>query len=191
MTEQPHIEDSDSADEGLTRIVSYLDGELDDTQMNEVEHDLINDPEMRSHADILSRTWALLDELDQVSASQQFTQETLATVASETVSDPSPTSSGRLRRIAETLARHKIVPCFLIGVIGGVAGLCISNHLSQKREATGASATTIIVLDNYELVRNADVYSVVPDVSALQQLRLPDAQPTDSAIPASKEERNE
>ena len=85
MADSPYIEHDDRDAEQLTEIVGYLDGELADTQMVEIEQKLIHDPDLRSHADILSRTWAMLDELDDVSASQTFTQETLATVASESV----------------------------------------------------------------------------------------------------------
>lgn len=176
MSEKPQIEE-EVPDEGLTRIVSYLDGELDDTQMNEVEVDLINDPDLRSHADILSRTWALLDELDEVSASEQFTKDTLATIAAETVTaDDAPADSRvRLRHFWSRLAQYKVLPCFLAGLIGGTAGLLVSSKAWEQRQATGEQAVTRIVLDNFELVRRADVYSAVPSLKELEALELPDA----------------
>ena len=177
MSEKPQIE-QEVPDEGLTRIVSYLDGELDDTQMNEVEVDLINDPDLRSHADILSRTWALLDQLDEVSASEEFTKDTLATIAAETVTaDDAPADSrARLRQFWSRLAQYKVLPCFLAGLIGGVVGLIVSGQAWEKRQATGEQAVTRIVLDNFELVRRADIYSAVPSLKELEALELPDAE---------------
>ena len=88
MEHESNSDDDCPVDERLTQIVSYLDGELDETQMNAFEQDLINDPEMRSHADILSRTWGMLDALEEVSASRQFTQQTMATITAEVVEEP-------------------------------------------------------------------------------------------------------
>lgn len=173
MSDQLYSEE-EVPDEGLTKIVSYLDGELDETQMNEVEQDLIENPDMRNDADVLSKTWALLDELDEVSADRQFTQDTLATVAADTVEDSSARSTGGFRRFKEALAVHKMIPCFLLGLLGGGIGLWISHRVWNNRQVSGASAAVRIVLEDFELVRNADVYSVVPDLERLKELQLPD-----------------
>ncbi len=173
MADRPQDNETPS-DERLTEIVSYLDGELDDTQMNEIEHDLINDPEMRSHADILSRTWALLDSLEEVSASRQFTQDTLATVASDTVDDSRPEKTGRsLERIRRALAQYHVIPYFLIGLTGGAVGLFLSDLVWQRRESSDDLSTTRVVLDNFELIKNAEQYSVVPDSEQLRSLEFP------------------
>ena len=173
MADKPQDKET-PPDERLTEIVSYLDGELDETRMNEIEHDLINDPEMRSHADILSRTWALLDSLEEVSASQKFTQDTLATVASDTIDDSGTDNVGRsLQRIRQGLTRYHAIPYFLIGLIGGAVGLFLSSYIWQRREASDELSTTRVVLDNFELIKNAEQYSVVPDSEQLRSLKLP------------------
>ena len=175
MADNPQKKDQTESDERLTQIVSYLDGELDDTQMNEIEHELINDPNMRSHADILSKTWALLDSLEDVSASRQFTQDTLATVSAETVENPDGNNAGIwLRRIRQGLARYHVLPCFLLGLLGGAIGLFVSDRAWQRRETSDELSTARVVLDNYELVKNADMYSIVPDSKQLRSLQLPE-----------------
>ena len=171
MTDQPTQENDQPVDEGLTKIVSYLDGELNETQMNEVEDSLINDPDMRSHADILSRTWALLDALEETPASQTFTEDTLKTVSMD--SKASETQSSTARNIWSALARYHVLPCFLLGLLVGVAGLNLGQKNTRRKESETSRAVNRTVLDHFELVRNADQYSVIPDVEQLRSLNLP------------------
>ncbi|APZ94348.1 anti-sigma factor family protein [Fuerstiella marisgermanici] len=174
MVENPHIEDEEILDERQTQLVSYLDGELDDTQMNAVEQSLINDPDMRSHADILSRTWSMLDALDDVSASKQFTQATLASISAESVSAESARPDANFRKFKQAMARYRIVPCFVAGLIGGAAGLFLSHAAWDRREQRGDAAINRAVLENFELLQNTDLYSIIPDVDSLRELKLPE-----------------
>lgn len=187
MAQNPQPEISEDPDEPLTEIVSYLDGELSDTQMNEVEQSLIKDPDMRSHADILSRTWALLDELEEVSASRKFTAETLATIAAETIPDDAPAAGDRLRQLRTSLGRYRVLPCLLAGIIGGVGGLLLSQRVIERRQNADEGNPTRIVLENFELLRNTEHYSIIPDVQSLQQLALPN----DPSVPAGRSEEGD
>lgn len=187
MAQNPQPEISEDPDEPLTEIVSYLDGELSDTQMNEVEQSLIKDPNMRSHADILSRTWALLDELEEVSASRKFTAETLATISAETIPDDAPAAGNRFRRLRTALGQYRVLPCLLAGIIGGVGGLLLSQRVIDRRQNADEGNTTGIVLKNFELLRNTEHYSIVPDVQSLQQLKLPN----DPSVPVGRSEEGD
>ena len=169
MPEQPENLD-EPLDEKLTELVSYLDGELDDTQMNEVEQILITDSAARSHADILSRTWALLDSLEEVSASGQFTQQTLATISADVVKDDSAPSGWRLKHLAKTLAKYRVVPCFLVGVLGTGLGLTFAGSAQEKREAE--SNVNAIALEHIDLLPSIELYDLVPNVDALKALTL-------------------
>ena len=173
MTDSPYIEHDDRDDEKLTEIVSYLDGELEDTQMVEIEQQLIQDPDLRSHADILSRTWALLDELDGVSASQKFTQDTLATVAAESVSQEETRPRNRLRSAGVFLAKYKVAPCFLAGLIGGIAGLSLSTRFIETRHTTSALSANSLLLENFDLLQRTELYLSVPDAESLEALSFP------------------
>ena len=174
MSEEPHSEDDERAEEQLTEIVSYLDGELDNAQMDEVEQQLINDPDMRSHADILSRTWALLDALEEVSADKKFTQDTLATVSAETVTEEAKRSGRTLRKLNEALVRYKVLPFFLAGILGGAVGIVMSRGAAEKRHGSEKNVTDILLKD-FELVQNYERYIVIPDVDSLKELKLPDS----------------
>ena len=173
MADSPHIEDDDLNDEKLTEIVSYLDGELDDTQMVEIEQRLIQDPDMRSHADILSRTWALLDELDEVSASQRFTQDTLATVSAESAKKDDVRPQQRWKLFALFLSKYKVLPCFLAGLIGGAGGLMISEQFIGARQKHPGHSTNNVLLENYDLLQRLDSYLSVPNADSLRALQFP------------------
>ncbi|MCP4175019.1 MAG: hypothetical protein GY758_30085 [Fuerstiella sp.] len=169
MSQQPESLDED-LDEKLTELVSYLDGELDDTQMNEIEQLLLTDSAARSHADILSRTWGLLDSLDDVSASGQFTQQTLATISAEVIKDDRTSAGRRVQNLAKTLAQYKIVPYFLVGIFGAGVGLAIAGMAQEKREAE--SNVNAVALEHIDLLPSIELYDLVPNVATLKALKL-------------------
>ena len=61
-------------------LVAWLDGELDDAGAREMERLVARDPGVRRNVSQLLRTWELLDELDVVRASEQFTQRTMTSI---------------------------------------------------------------------------------------------------------------
>ncbi len=171
------IDDDDPVDEKLTQLVSYLDGELNDTQMNDIERSMINDPDMRSHADILSRTWAMLDTLEEVSASKNFTQATLATISVEAEATKERTPRSRLNSLLEAFARYKVIPCFLLGIFGATAGFFVSDQVHTRRMQRSADvaaevAKDAVVTEQLEMLLQDDLYRVVPDAQTLQNLNL-------------------
>ena len=179
MSQDTHIEDSEP-EEAMTKIVSYLDGELDDTQMVEVEQELVNDHTLRKEADLLSRTWEMLDSLQSLSGGQKFTQDTLATIAAETKSKPSEELSNPLKPFIQALARYRILPCFLLGLVGGIGGLAAGSFLLAEPE----NIETRTALDNFEMLRESDAYLIVPGVQQLRDLKAPD-----SSFTVSREEQ--
>ncbi len=180
MSQSPQqLDEDEPVDEQLTQLVSYLDGELDDTQADEIERNIINDPDMRSHVDILSRTWAMLDDLEEVSASQQFTQATLATISTEAVAAERETPGNAKRSLIEAFARYKVLPCFLLGVLGVTAGMMLSGRLHERRlnrfeETAEAVARDALVVEKLDMLLKDDLYRIVPSAEALQQLNLDD-----------------
>lgn len=163
------------ADDRLTEIVSYLDAELDATQMNAVELRLGQDSSLREFADSLDRTWQLLDALEEVSVSDQFTRKTLDSIATLADQQEATDPSVQSRRSGLSRIRwQRIVPWFLAGVVGAGLGLLLSQQLQARRADTADTA----VLQDLNLLRNYPRYRVVPDAAALRQLQLPE--PTDA-----------
>jgi anti-sigma factor RsiW len=176
-TSPQKIDDDDPVDERLTQLVSYLDGELNDTQMDDVEQSLINDPDMRSHADILSRTWAMLDTLGEVSASKNFTKATLATISIDAAATQHHTPGSRFNSLLGALARYKVLPCFLLGVLGATAGFFISEQaharrLQRSEEFAAEFAKDHLVTQHLDMLLKDDLYRIVPDAEALRQLKF-------------------
>ena len=58
-------------------LVAYLDGELSEPEIVEVEKLLTNSSELRQQLNGLERTWDLLDELPEVEPTESFTRSTM------------------------------------------------------------------------------------------------------------------
>jgi len=182
----PAIDNSEEpVDEQLTEVVSYLDSELNDTGMNEVELRLVRDPSLREYADSLDRTWRMLDALEEVPASDHFIQKTMDSVATESLRD-SQTAEEKtvspLRSIAEHFRRTKAIPWFLAGVLGTIVGLTVSQRVQEER----SPETDAAILRNLDLLKNYPRYKLLPDVESLRQLQLPEI--PDSASAAANQE---
>jgi len=179
QTQDP--EQDEPVNDRVTQLVGYLDGELDGTQMDLIEQELINDPDMRSHADILSRTWALLDVLEEdVSASRQFTKDTLATVSTEAIAERSASVRQRVRSILAACARYKVLTFFAAGVLGAATGLWVANRLTTKAEQRPDAVADAIVLENLDMLLHDELYREVPDVNALRTVQF-------EAVPTTEE----
>lgn len=71
--------------EQRTNLVAYLDGELDEGEVREIETVLAQSTIARTDVEGLARTYEMLDLLERPKASVDFTEKTLATVQLEQV----------------------------------------------------------------------------------------------------------
>lgn len=185
-TQNTNDVETEQVDAQLVDLVSYLDGELPNDQAESVERKLVSDPVMRSDADILSRTWAMLDSLDEVSGSRQFTQSTLQCVAAEAKKQP-VTRKVRSYRILKTLAEHHVLPLFLMGAAFAAAGLAVSQSTGGPRGSKKEMlAVDRIVLEEFDMLQNLELYQRVPNAEVLQQLDLDAAEPAVSDAPSDE-----
>jgi hypothetical protein len=76
MAKQPNLSSDDWAD-----LTAYLDGELDGKTARSVEAKLNRDPAVRAEADLLQKTWQMLDYLPQPEPSPAFSSKTLERVS--------------------------------------------------------------------------------------------------------------
>ncbi|MEP3480517.1 MAG: hypothetical protein ABJZ55_14800 [Fuerstiella sp.] len=166
-------ESTDTESDGqLVDLVSYLDGELPDDEAESVERQLTSDSVLRSDADILSRTWAMLDSLDEVSGSRQFTQSTLQVVSQEAKSQP-VTRQVRSFRLLKLLAKHHVLPLFLLGALCAATGLWVVQSANDRRSAKSEElAADQIVLQDFDMLQNLELYQRVPDADVLKGLKL-------------------
>ena len=62
-------------------LVAYLDGELDDGSVKEIETVLTQSPVARNDVELLARTYELLNALPRVEAAPEFTVRTMTAIA--------------------------------------------------------------------------------------------------------------
>lgn len=197
MSDQRDINRDEVLDEELTQLVSYLDGELDEPQMTQVEQQLAGNHQMRSHADILSRTWSMLDSLEEVPVSDTFTQDTMATIQAEAEeSTDTVTRPKSSRRWLTMLATYRVLPAFLLGLVAGLIGLTVGGLVIGGRSGRGGgppgegrppneAMLDNIVINNLDVLRNADRYQEIPSVEQLRQVELRDA--FDPTVPKARQ----
>lgn len=166
QSNQPEVESQ------LVDLVSYLDGELPNDQAESFERQLVSDSVMRSDADILSRTWAMLDSLDDVSGSRQFTQSTLQIVAAETKSQP-VTRQVRSFRLLKMLAEFHVLPLFLLGALCAATGLLMAQSATERRSKKSEElAVDKIILNDFDMLQNLELYQRVPSADVLTGLTI-------------------
>ena len=78
MSERPPLSDEDRA-----TLVAYLDGELDEDAVRQVEARISQDPTVRAEVESMKRTWELLDYLPRAEPSPTFTHRTVSLVTGE------------------------------------------------------------------------------------------------------------
>lgn len=200
MNDQRDINRDEALDEELTQLVSYLDGELDESQMTQVEQKLADDNQMRSHADILSRTWSMLDSLEDVPVSDTFTQDTMATIQAEaTESAVSATTTKPSRQWLTFLSTYNVVPAFALGLIAGLMGLAVGGLViggrsagrgGPPREGRPPDNDTMlndIVINNLDVLRSAGRYQEIPSAEQLREVQLKNA--GDPTIPGAADSK--
>ena len=80
MESMPHDPANDEA-QLREELVAYLDGELDAEQSRRIEQRAAVEPDARRMLEEFDRTWHMLDELDALPTSEDFTRTTLEMVA--------------------------------------------------------------------------------------------------------------
>ena len=69
----------------IEELTAYLDGELDVSDVQRVEHRIGTDPTYRAEMQALQRTWDIFDNLPTGEASPSFTQTTMEMVVGDAI----------------------------------------------------------------------------------------------------------
>lgn len=170
-------ESADAADAQLIDLVAYLDGELDDVSVDAIERRLTVEAPLRQQAEQLDKTWQLLDALEEVTASGEFTHKTLASMAATSVTTPSA-DDPIVRRT--TVPWKKSVVCYGLSLAVSALGI----FAAQWRLERNRPAADVELLRNLELLENYNRYDVVRSLSALKRIAVEasavsDPQPTE------------
>ena len=166
--------DSPKSTDPADQLVAYLDGELDTAQTAAVEKMLRKDPALRQQVEKLDRTWSMLDALEPVAVSEDFSQQTMATVVA-TYAQPAKAVPGLLSQLLATAANRQTAVWFAVGVLG----TCIGLGIQFLRGASDDYQRSVRLLNDLEMLERYPLYISIPNVSALKQL-ADDERSTDS-----------
>lgn len=140
-------------------LVAYLDGELDETAAQEIEHVLAQSAVARHDVEALTRTWELLDVLPQAKATEGFTDRTLASLNAAELRQPISEQSWFQRT-----RKGVILAGWVIGLSASAAfGFLITNRWIPNE--------TQQMIEQYPILKNLDTYDEIDDIQFLRELR--------------------
>ena len=139
-------------------LVAYLDGELDEAATLEIERALSENPVIRHEIETLTRTFEMLEELPQESASEDFTETTLATIQVERDTSEQPAEPWLKRLPRGTMTA------------GWVAAMAVSAVLGMVLSDRWGSDESDRLVEELPLVKNLDVYTDLESIDYLREL---------------------
>lgn len=173
---------AESADPELIELVAYLDGELDSNAEDQMERRLVHEAALRRRADQLDKTWNLLDSLEEVSASGQFTQRTLASVSTPDTSVTGVPVAGEPtngRSILRLISPGWLAVSFSSAILIAMAGFQFGQWNSQRSR----SPEDTEMLQKMDLLEHYFSYRPIPDVQFLRNLKLQSEESDDEVSP--------
>lgn len=141
-------------------LVAYLDGELDHEAAVAIERLLAASPEVRREAELLSRTFELLEELPHVATSKEFTARTLSAIK---VNRIEKSGSGAVRLWSQPMRRAVVAA----GSVCALVAAALVGYLSTNRWIPDRSEALIRDLP---VIENVDKYAEVEDIAFLRAL---------------------
>lgn len=180
MSEKQDQTKADPLEIQLEDLVAYLDGELSDVDADVVEKGLVVNSPLRKTAEELDRTWQLLDSLEEVAASQEFTQRTISSMMATTPVDDDEPDESRSKKssIARRLAGSTVwlTAAFLFTAAGLISGKWFSDRNQNSSDAE--------VLTNLDFLDGYYRYHLIPSAEFLRSLEFP-SRPADSDLKQS------
>jgi anti-sigma factor RsiW len=146
-----------------SNLVAYLDGELPEPAVKEIDQVLSKSPAVRHDVEMLARTWDLLDELPRLSGGEDFTARTLSVARDEEAPKPLLPPSWIERLKSEQLRRGGIVVAWLVALgASALAGYSVTARFIPDSSED--------LLRNLEVVEKLDLYRNVESLDFLKKL---------------------
>jgi anti-sigma factor RsiW len=164
MPQSSSLTPEDQAD-----LVAYLDGELTGPAAASLEAKLNRDPRARSEAQLLRRTWEMLDYLPRPEASVTFTTRTLERLAVRRIGSRTPLPDSWRKWAAG--AGWAAAVAAALGV-GYLAGQRLPHQPPAAAEATPDLDRELA--RNLRVIENRSLYDHVDDITFLRALAASD-----------------
>ena len=139
-------------------LVAYLDGELDATSAQRVERILAKDGRARREVEMYARTWELLDELDGVRASEQFTQRTLSSLTDDAAT-----------RVTGATRGEGNLRLWVFALLTLVTATATATVTFRSASRPGPQRTERLLRD-LSVIEDLHLYRHIPDVGFLHEL---------------------
>ena len=144
---------SDSDEFTREDLVAYLDGELTEVECQAIETSLADNKKMRTEIDALSKTWQMLDEIDPVRASEEFSRKTLNSIAAVKTEEPAKSQFNWRAFVGPILAAAFVI-------MAGIGGFLLTNQPLSKSSRANILASKQSAQD-MELIRKLHVYQAL------------------------------
>jgi anti-sigma factor RsiW len=146
-------------------LVAYLDGELPDAQVREINQVLARNPVAQHDVDMLARTWELLDELPRLNVAQDFTARTLTAIKVDAAPQsliPRAWIAGASR--SRGVRRGAILAAWVVGLAASAAfGFTLTSRLIPEPNED--------LLRNLAVIEKIDLYANIESVDFLNELK--------------------
>ena len=140
-------------------LVAYLDGELPDEQVQQIDHIIARSEVARHEVEALSRTWELLDVLPPAKASDDFANKTMTNL--KIMEQPFLLTEqwwyGSLTRTVVSL--------------GWIAAIVVSGWLGFQITRSWIPNPNEALLRDLPVIENLDQYQEAGDIEFLKQLK--------------------
>jgi anti-sigma factor RsiW len=179
-------EPEESNDPQLTELVAYLDGELGEEESSRLERKLAENPPLRGYAESLDRTWQLLDTLGEATASGEFTQKTLASLAVVSNEEFSAQSSSSNRNGG--WIRGFPLTKILLWTLAGFLGTSVGLHFGRSSQAPKTISEDVQLLRDLDLLLQFPRLHAARSASFLEQVSAIDHSSSEERSDAVPEE---
>lgn len=157
-----------AAEKSNEDLIAYLDGELPDEAVAEVEQSLVEDPDVRRDVERLTRTYDLLNLLPSAKASTEFTEKTLTAIRTQPLGDEAGSKS---ETNASDKDRDWRKPAATWGIrAGAFMGLLLLGSIGFNGAFRRGAEPIDQLLREYPVIQRLDEYREVGDVEFLRQL---------------------
>ncbi len=125
-------------------LVAYLDGELNERDMQELDDVLTRHPDARADVEQLRQTWDLLDVLPRPAVTEEFSAQTLATI--QVIRDDEPAAASRWPRRGLLAIAWTVLLS-----VSAVAGVLLVDR--WRPDPTDSLIARLSVLERFEAYR--------------------------------------